>query len=98
MLELIALFVFCVLVGLACLGVIVWTLLSGGGVGVEFIFLVHVSLLLTGLFFGLAFWIATRSPLRALWRAKSSEGTAQAELSPPQQSPEVQDKVSKPAS
>lgn len=98
MLELIVLLVVCALIGLAGLGAIGWTLLSGEELGVESIFLALVGLLLAGLFFGLSAWIARRSPLGELWRAKAAAGAVPAETPPPQKSEEVPEKAPKSAS
>ena len=70
MLELILIFAFCVLVGLACLGAVGWALLSPMEIGVERIFLLFVGLLSAVLFLGMAAWIALRTPFRQLWKTE----------------------------
>ena len=84
MLELIILFVFCVLVGLGCLGAVGWALLSSVEVGVEKIFLLMASLLSAALFFGMAAWMALQSPLRQLWKGEAKGAAPEAQKSPAQ--------------
>lgn len=84
MLELILLFVFCVVGGLACLGAMGWALLSPVEVGVERIFLLIVCLLVAGLFFGMAAWIARQGPLRQLWKAEAKGAAPEAPKAPAQ--------------
>ncbi|MBI4460501.1 MAG: hypothetical protein HY648_10645 [Acidobacteria bacterium] len=79
MLELIILFVFCVLVGLGCLGAMGWALLSPEEVGVGKIFLLIVSLLVALLFLGMATWIALRSPFRQLWKTEPAAAAPDAQ-------------------
>ena len=78
MLELILLLVFCVLLGVSSLGVIGWVLLSGAEIGIERIFLVHVSLLVAALFFGFAGWIAMQPSIRRLWKREATAKAASA--------------------
>ena len=84
MTELIILFVFCVLVGLSCLGAMGWALLSSVEVGVGRIFLLIVSLFLAVLFFGMAAWMALGSPLRQLWKAEAKGATPEVQKAPAQ--------------
>ncbi|MBI1956077.1 MAG: hypothetical protein HYS38_06745 [Acidobacteria bacterium] len=84
MLELILLFVFCVVGGLACLGAMGWALLSSVEVGVEKIFLLIVSLLSAALFFGMAAWIALRSSLWQLWKGEAKGAAPETSIAPAQ--------------
>lgn len=93
MLELLLLFAFCVLVGLACVGTIGWVLLSGVEVGIERIFLLHVCGVMALVFFGLAGWIAVRSPLRALWKPTATPQPAAAPVSKQEKAPEEASKT-----
>ena len=96
MLELIILFVFCVLVGLGCLGAMGWALLSSVEVGVEKIFLLMASLLSAALFFGMAAWMALQSPLRQLWKAEAEGAAPEAQKVPaPKQEATAQEEVHK---
>ena len=83
MLELLLLFLFCVLIGLSCLGAMAWVLLSGAEIGVERIFLLMVGSLVAVLFFGFSGWLITRTPLRALWKAEAASPPAPAPASKP---------------
>jgi len=83
MLELLLLFLFCVLIGLSCLGAMAWVLLSGSEIGVERIFLLIVGSLVAVLFFGFSGWLITRSPLRALWKVEAAPQPAPAPASKP---------------
>ena len=88
MLELLLLLLFCVLIGLGCLGAIAWVLLRGVEIGVELIFLLHVCALLAVLFLGFSGWIATRSPLRALWKPEAAANPKSAPASKQESAPE----------
>ena len=92
MLELLLLFLFCVLIGLGCLGAIAWVLLSGAEIGVERIFLLMVCSLVAVLFFGFSGWLVTRSPLRGLWKPEPASKPASAPASKPKAAPEVASK------
>ena len=96
MLELLLLLLFCVLIGLGCLGAIAWVLLSGVEIGVELIFLLHVCALLAVLFLGFSGWIVARSPLRALWKAE--EATANPKSAPASKQESAPEEASKSAS
>lgn len=70
--EMLILTVFCALVGLGCLGGVLWALTSGVEVGVGRIFVLLVGLLFAGLFLGMAGWIARQGPLKSLGKKGSS--------------------------
>ena len=88
MLELLLLLVFCVLIGLGCLGAIAWVVLSGEEIGVERIFLVIVSFLVASLFLGIAGWIITRSPLRTMGKPEAAANPKSAPASKQKAAPE----------
>jgi hypothetical protein len=62
--EMLILTVFSALVGLGCLGGVVWAMTSGEEVGVGRIFMVLVGLLFAALFLGMAGWIARQQLLK----------------------------------
>ncbi|MBI3895066.1 MAG: hypothetical protein HY313_03955 [Acidobacteria bacterium] len=79
MVELILLFAFCALLGLASLGAMGWALWSSEEVGVELIFLLMVCLISAALFWGMAAWMALQSPLRQLWKPETNSAASEAQ-------------------
>jgi hypothetical protein len=93
MLELLLLVAFCVLVGLACVATIGWTLLSGVEIGIERIFLLHVAGVMALLFFGLAGWIVARSPLRTMLKPAAAPQSAANPAAKEEKAPEEASKT-----
>src|SRR3990167_5547428 len=98
MVELILLFSFCALVGLGCLGLLGWVVVSAESVGVERIFLLLVFALLGALFLGMAAWLARFTRLQTLWKpAAATAKAAPVEVNPAKQKQAAPEETGKPA-